>query len=184
MIQIFKFSLLVLSCNFVSQVVYAQSINEVNNALKAINGSIQLEVRKYEGTNPIEKFFVAQNSPQFTVANWNMQLSAKPVTNHPEAMDVTANFKLTEGTASSTAVSVSFNFSKWSRDNYVMVPAIVYNGNRYHSIGDGYNPAYTKDMYYNPKVPLTISNNPRLAIEQGKASVVELQTGHAATPYM
>ena len=56
MIQIFKFSLLVLSCNFVSQVVYAQSINEVNNALKAINGSIQLEVRKYEGTNPIEKF--------------------------------------------------------------------------------------------------------------------------------
>ena len=184
MIQIFKFSLLVLSCNFVSQVVYAQSINEVNNALKAINGSIQLEVRKYEGTNPIEKFFVAQNSPQFTVANWNMQLSAKPVTNHPEAMDVTANFKLTEGTSSSTAVSVSFNFSKWSRDNYVMVPAIVYNGNRYHSIGDGYNPAYTKDMYYNPKVPLTISNNPRLAIEQGKASVVELQTGNAATPAM
>ncbi|MFC0772956.1 hypothetical protein [Terrimonas alba] len=180
----YKFLLLVLSCSFISQVVYAQSFNEVNNALKAISGTIQLGVRKYEGINPEDKFVLAKNAPQLTFDNWNMQLHAKAVASHPEALDVTASFKLTEGVSLSTVLSVSFDFSKWSRDNYVMVPAIVYNGNRYHSIGTSYNPAYTKDMYYNPKVPLTISNNPRLAIEQGKASLVELQTGNAATPAM
>ncbi|WP_349317777.1 hypothetical protein [Chitinophaga sp. MM2321] len=167
-----------------SQVIYAQSFNEVNNVLKAISGSIQLGVSKYEGYNPVEKMTVVQNSQQFTFDNWRMQLHAKPVLNHPEALDITASFKLTEGVSLSTALSVSFGFSKWSQDNYVMVPAIVYNGNRYHSIGNSYSPPYTKDMYYNPKVPLTISNNPRLAIEYGKASLVELQTGNAATPAM
>lgn len=184
MIRGFTFSLLVFSCSFISQVIYAQSFNEVNNVLKAVSGSIQLAVRKYEGTNPIEKLVVAQNAPRPTVGNWNMQLHIKPVAGHPEALDVTAGFTLTEGVSLSTALNVSFDFSKWSRDNYVMVPAIVYNGNRYHSIGNGYSPAYTKDMYYNPRVPLTISNNPRLAVEYGKASVVELQTGNAATPAM
>ena len=184
MIRVSKFSLLVLSCSFISQVVYAQSFNEINKALKAISGTIQLGVRKYEDINPVDKFVLTQNSLQLTFDNWNMQLHAKPVASHPEALDVTASFKLTDGVSLSTVLAVSFDFSKWSRDNYVMVPAIVYNGNRYHSIGASYNPAYTKDMYYNPNVPLTISNNPRLAIEQGKASLVELQTGNAATPAM
>ncbi|MGY0036416.1 hypothetical protein [Pedobacter sp. NJ-S-72] len=101
-----------------------------------------------------------------------------------EMMDVTADIVLKEGHASSTALAVSFDFGRWSRKNYVMVPASMYNGNRYHAIGNEYNPQYSKEMYYNPKVPLTISNNPRLAIELNTASLVELQTGNAATPAM
>jgi hypothetical protein len=184
MMRGFKFSLLVLSCSFISQVIVAQSFNEVNKILKTVNGTVQLGVRKYEGTNAVAKFDVTQNTSQLTFDNWSMQLDSKPVAGRPEALDVTASFKLNEGASLSTALSVSFEFNKWSRDNYVMVPAIMYNGNRYTSIGNGYNPAYPKEMYYNPGVPLTISNNPRLAIEQGKASLVELQTGNTATPAM
>lgn len=183
MIRVSRAWLLVLSGCCISQVIYAQSFNEVNRSLKAISGSIQLGVNKYDGYNRVEQLTVGQNST-LTFDDWRMQVDARPVPNHPEAMDITASFKLTAGVSLSTALSVSFDFSKWSRDNYVMVPAIVYNGNRYHSIGDSYSPPYTKDMYYNPRVPLTISNNPRLAIEQEKASVVELQTGNAATPAM
>lgn len=183
MVRVSKASLLFLSGCFLSQVIYAQSFNEVNKSLKAISGSIQLGIKKYEGDHPVENMEVGQNS-SLTFDDWRIQLDAKPVPGHPEAMDLTASFRLTAGVSLSTALSVSFDFSKWGRDNYVMVPAIVYNGNRYHSIGSSYSPPYTKDMYYNPQVPLTISNNPRLAIEREKASVVELQTGNAATPAM
>lgn len=183
MIRMFNFLIVLVCCSFISQVAIAQSFNEVNRALNKLNGAVQLGVQKYEGSNPSANFSVT-NSSQLLFDNWNMQLKAKPVNNYPEALDVTASFKLTEGVSLSTVLSVSFDFSKWSRDNYVMVPAIMYNGNRYTSIGDGYNPAYPREMYYNPEVPLTISNNPRLAIEQGRASVVELQTGNTATPAM
>jgi hypothetical protein len=37
-------------------------------------------------------------------------------------------------------------------------------------------------MYYNPDVPLTISNNPRLSVTPGEPSLLELQTTNAATP--
>ena len=148
MIRVSKFSLLVLSCSFISQVVYAQSFNEINKALKAISGTIQLGVRKYEDINPVDKFVLTQNSLQLTFDNWNMQLHAKPVASHPEALDVTASFKLTDGVSLSTVLAVSFDFSKWSRDNYLMVPAIFYNGNRKHSIGASYNPHNKKEIYY------------------------------------
>ncbi len=43
-------------------------------------------------------------------------------------------------------------------------------------------PEYPKDMYYNPYVPLTISNNPHLVLNLGEPSQIELQTTNAATP--
>ena len=97
MVRMSKLSLFVLSCSFISQIVYAQSFNEINKVLKVTSGNIQLQVRKFEGINPVNKFVLAQNSPQLTFDNWNLQLNAKPVANHPEALDITANFKLTGG---------------------------------------------------------------------------------------
>ncbi|SDS34712.1 hypothetical protein SAMN05216490_0989 [Mucilaginibacter mallensis] len=152
--------------------------------LRELNGSMHFSTRAYQGTSLIGQQEFKQSKIKTNNNVWQLQLNEEPVINHPEARDITANIVLTHGEASSTAIGVSFNFGNWNRDNYVMVPASIYNGNRYHSIGDGYAPVYTKDMYYNPKVPLTISNNPRLAIEKGKASVIELQTSNAATPAM
>lgn len=166
--------------------VQAQSSNEeaVQQILKIINGRMHFSIQKYSGTDCAGKRFFQQNKVESGNESWQMKLQSSEVTGQPEAADVTAVFSLKKGTAISTAVSVSFDFSKWSRDNYVLVPAIVYNGNRYHSIGTAYNPPYPKEMYYNPQVPLTISNNPRLSIEKDKASLIELQTTNTATPAM
>jgi len=162
----------------------AQSFKDVDKILAPVKGNIGLDIKQFDGTTPVNEYSVSQYAREKTPVNWALQVHSKKVVNQPEALDVSASFKLINGTAPSTAVSVSFNFDKWSRDNYVMVPAIVYNGNRYTSIGNGYAPSYTKDMYYNPEVPLTISNEPRLSIEKNKASLIELQTGNAATPAM
>src|SRR5688572_2488884 len=110
MMQVFKFSLLVLSCSFISQVANAQSSNEINKVLKAVNGTVQLGVRKYEGSNTVSRFDVASGSAVRTFDNWNMQLHSKLVAGQPEALDVTTSFKLTEGVSLSTALCVSFDF--------------------------------------------------------------------------
>lgn len=183
---IIKWSLLLLITNSLHTKLNAQYSSDaaVQEMLKTLSGSMRLSAKQFDGTNLISEHFFQQNKLQTNSESWQLQLKTGKVPGHPEAIDVTAGFTLEKGSSASTAVAVSFDFSQWSRDNYVMVPAIVYNGNRYHSIGSSYNPPYPKEMYYNPKVPVTISNNPRLSIDKGIASVVELQTTNTATPAM
>ncbi|SDC99893.1 hypothetical protein [Niabella drilacis] len=159
----------------------AQSFAMVDRWLKPLNGRLQVSIRKYEGTALTEEHIATEQQPGLP-DGWQVQLNVRPVKDTRGVLDITAVFTLTKGISRATAVNVDFDFSGWSRNNYVLVPAIVYNGNRYSAIGNGYNPDYPKDLYYNPRVPLTISNNPRLSIEPGKASLVELQTGNTATP--
>lgn len=147
--------------------------------LKQVSGSVTFLQRQYNGTNLVGENVFRPGEP---MQDWQLALKASPVKGCSDAMDVDATFRLTAGQAISTTVAVKFDFSNWRTANYVLVPASIYNGNRYRSIGAGYNPDYPRDMYYNPQVPLTISNNPRLSIENDKASLVELQTGNMATP--
>ena len=177
---------LLLATAFIQLPVFGQLNNEAETQglLKMLSGSMRLSVQQYSGTNLLSEQQFRQNSLQYNGANWQLKVQTEKVAGAPEAIDVTTRFMLEKGAATSTAVSASFDFSKWSRDNYVLVPASVYNGNRYHAIGNSYNPAYPAEMYYNPNVPLTISNNPRLAIEKGKASRIELQSTSTATPAM
>ncbi|KYP15208.1 hypothetical protein [Flavihumibacter sp. CACIAM 22H1] len=160
---------------------FAQSFPAIDKHLKSLNGQLQLRIKKYKGTELLEEQVITQQNPSIP-KGWKLYVEAVPVKHLPGALDIKVRFLLEEGFSPSTAVELSFDFAGWHPQNYVMVPAIVYNGNRYRSIGNGYNPAYPADMYYNPAVPLTISNNPRLSVEEGKASVVELETGNKATP--
>lgn len=91
-------------------------------------------------------------------------------------------FTLRKGTAKDAGIAVAFDFANWSRENYVLVPAAVYNGNRFNALGGDYMPPYPREMFFDLKLPMTISNNPRLSIEPGQASKIELLTGNAATP--
>lgn len=99
-----------------------------------------------------------------------------------KALDFT--FRLKSGVETNAGVAVAFDFVGWSAKSYVLVPAVVYNGNRLHALGGGYMPEYPRSMYFDPKLPVTMSNNPRLALEPGSVSRIELLTGNAATPAM
>lgn len=154
----------------------------LSRLLSAINGSFRWSVKEFNGTVLLSEQTFSKEILQTKTGKWGVQLKAAPVL--AGVAEISATFRLNSGTARESAVSVSFDFSKWNPENYVLVPAAVYNGNRYRSIGNGYNPQYPKDMYYNSSVPLTISNNPRLSIETGQASLIELQTGNVATPAM
>ncbi|WP_162852677.1 family 20 glycosylhydrolase [Dinghuibacter silviterrae] len=147
---------------------------QLNQRLGLLRGNLVVTARRYEGADMVRE------DTLYPSRNQALQLTLH-VRDVPGAIDITASCKARTAIPA-TAVAVSFNFAGWDRSNYVLVPASVYNGNRYRAIGNGYNPQYPRDMYYNPHVQLTISNNPRLALDNGQSSCIELQTGNAATP--
>ncbi len=167
---------------FASTQMSGQStVKPVNDFLAELKGKVNPEVCWYSGTELDSVHSLESGILKMENSSWECNVATSTATVF-EALDVTATFKLSKGSATSAAVAISFDFDNWSTENYVLVPAIVYNGNRYRAIGNAYNPDYPKDMYYNPNVPLTISNNPRLSNQLGKPSLIELQTTNAATP--
>lgn len=159
----------------------AQSVNKIlNDFLEPLKGSVESQVSWYSGTK-------ADSVKVFTgdilkIANMVWECNINAGTGKKDELDLNIAFRLNSGNAHSASVSVNFSFDDWNNENYLLIPAIVYNGNRYRAIGNGYNPGYPPDMYYNPKVPLTISNNPRLSVNTNEPSLIELQTVNASTP--
>ncbi len=153
----------------------------VDDFLKTLHGNTSPRVSWYTGARLDSTHELEGGTLKDKSSEWSCAVTASP-SGEPDALDVTAMFRLEKGTASSAAVSVAFDFHDWSTENYVLVPAAVYNGNRYRAIGNAYNPEYPLDMFYNPELPLTMSNNPRLALTKGEPSRIELQTGYASTP--
>lgn len=155
---------------------------EASRVLELVKGSLVFMQQDYQGTDLAAEHLFSGKELRTDSGRWQLSLQVQAVPGQKEAVDIHAGFRLSAGNARAAAVAVALRFGQWSAANYLLVPASVYNGNRYRTIGNGYNPEYPKDMYYNPSVPLTISNNPRLSVEKGKASEIALQTGNMATP--
>ncbi|HVI44260.1 MAG TPA: hypothetical protein VM802_05305 [Chitinophaga sp.] len=156
-----------------------QAQQPVAGLLNVLHGSLRIGIQQFDGTDLLSEQLFHDGKLHTASADWRLQMN---ITGQQEAADVQLVCRLEQGSAAQSAVAVSLDFGKWSAQNYVLVPASVYNGNRYRVIGNSYSPDYPKDMYYNPAVPLTISHNPRLSVEKGQSSVISLQTGNAATP--
>lgn len=157
---------------------------ELSTLLSAIRGSVSVNISRFNHDSVSAQWRFRNNMIIDSSRKWSLLFNACKIPGEQNALDGELHVKLEKGFAPASSASINFDFAQWSRDNYVLVPAIVYNGNRYQSIGDGYNPPYPKSMYYNPGLPLTISNNPRLSTGKNKASLIELQTGNAATAAM
>ena len=115
-------------------------------------------------------------------SRWTCDFHRQPVAGEPDALDLAVTFKLAEGMASSAGVAAAFDFADWSADNYVLIPASVYNGNRYRTVGRGYNSGLDPSDYYRKDLSLTQTVVPRLSIEDGKPSKLEVSACNAATP--
>ena len=145
---------------------------------------MRLLVCWYDGTKLAATREFTNGVMQAPSARWTCDVLEQPVAGDPAARDLRVNFKLVGGTANSAGVAVAFDFTNWSTNNYVLVPGVVYNGNRFPTLGSGYMPPFPREMFFNPGLPLTISDNPRLSWEPGKLSKIELLTGNASTPAM
>ncbi|MBV5349358.1 hypothetical protein JZU61_06895, partial [bacterium] len=148
---------------------------------------IIFHVRQYDNCKLKQQFTLPVVNQTGTLqvedAIWKCDITESPVRKDGPVW-IEAKFKLEKGTMKSSAVAVSVDFAGWSTSNYVMVPASVYNGNRFNAIQEGWIPGYPASMYYNKNSALTFSDNPRLSLNKGEVSKIELSTSSAATPAM
>ncbi|HXR03630.1 MAG TPA: hypothetical protein VN836_02860 [Verrucomicrobiae bacterium] len=62
---------------------------------------------------------------------WQLGVESKAVPGQPDAQDCRLTWTVTTGQAESASVGVVFEFKDWSPENFVFVPAAVYDGNRF-----------------------------------------------------
>ena len=99
----------------------------------------------------------------------------------PPAVDLIATFKLERGAASEAAVGLALAFSRWSRNDYVLLPGACYAGNRFESRHGPYPPGLTEAADIGPHVPPIVSDIPRLAVHAGP-SRLQVLAADLATP--
>ncbi|WFE86977.1 hypothetical protein [Parabacteroides chongii] len=82
----------------------------------------------------------------------------------------------------SAGVAVAFDRYNWSSDNYVMIPSVVYNGNRQRIVNRQYATGMDENDYRRPDLALTSNPIPQLSPEFGAPSRLEVLVNNAATP--
>lgn len=85
-------------------------------------------------------------------------------------------------TMDNVGVAVAHDFYGWCSDNYVMIPSVVYNGNRQRIVNRAYATGLDKSDYYRKDLALTSNPIPQLSPEFGARSRLEVNVSNAATP--
>lgn len=157
-------------------------------SLKPVSGDIIPFISSYEGTQVKNKTLLSlqtqENIQTGSHADWKMTVHKKPVPNEPDATDYELTWELEEGHANDIVVGVDFAFRNWSVDNYVFVPAIVYDGNRFDVKNIGYPPYWYDKSEWRKDMPTTTTVQPTLGKKGSGAAQIELTTGNASTPLM
>lgn len=156
--------------------------------------SLDLRIRltRYEGSLPQESWLQAVSTggadatfqPDFAGARWRVGLSTNP-TEGPQA-DGGVDFRLTaavqHGSARQVAFGLEFHATAWSRENFLVMPGGVYDGNRFLSRKTDYPPVAAANGIVGPDVPVVINDIPRLSTEDGAPSRLQQLSSDMATP--
>lgn len=112
--------------------------------------------------------------------NWRVTTLAEPV---DDGTSYTFTFHALRP-MDEAGVGVTVDVDGWSSDNYVMIPAAVYGGNRQRIVNRRYASGLDDSDYYRVDLALTSNPIPQLSPEFGTPSRLELLTNNTATPAM
>jgi hypothetical protein len=177
----FKISLLILT--FLPLMCFGQA----NQFTQQNAGKIYARINQYDTqrfnflTNQTRVLLKGKNKLSFQESTWEVKINTKSVANKTNATDYEVTFKCITGKLAQASVSVDIDFENWSEKNFVLMPAAVYNGNRF---------AWRK-LRYSPKLhdikdigidkPIIINDVPKLN-EQSGFSRIQERSGSMSTP--
>lgn len=116
---------------------------------------------------------------------WVLRTKKQQVSGDKTAFDYTFTWVLKKGTAEHVSFAVDFEFDGWTPDNYVFVPAIVYDGNRFATKEIGYPPFWYDKAEWRVDMPTTVTaSQPTLGRKGEPSKPIELTSGNASTPLM
>lgn len=148
---------------------------------------LQTRITQFEGSHEQQSHILdlsagADTASRFAGADWKVTLTLADVPDQPDAVDGCATFSVVAGSAQSAAVALEWMDNAWSRDNFVMLPAAVYNGNRYACRHYRYPPMVHEAEDIGPDAPILITDVPRLSDQDGTPSRLQVLTGDVTTP--
>ena len=112
---------------------------------------------------------------------WQLSLKVQRADDLPDCADLAVTFRCVSGKLPQAALAVDLAAGEWSAGNYVLMPSVAYNGNRFLSRRIPYSPKlyYVQDI--GTDVPMIITDVPRLAIEDGPSRIQD-RSGSMAVP--
>ncbi len=146
-----------------------------------------LHLSGYEGNKLISRHTEALSNDtpshhfkcEFAAASW--QLDAE-VTMTSESQDFFVAAVLQKGSASQVSYGLELRCDHWTRENFLVLPGAVYDGNRFNCRVDaGYPPSAAQTGDIGPEAPTTIADIPRLSniLSQSR---LQLLSADMATP--
>ncbi len=114
-------------------------------------------------------------------SKWETSCVLEQFDHHNGLTAGTAVFKVVSGMVENANVAITLEIPGWTTDNYVMMPAAAYNGNRFRVIKTGYPPFMHAQDGAGPEMPVTITDVPHLSLGEG-VSKIHLRAGDMATP--
>lgn len=155
----------------------------VDNFLKALHGRMRILGCWYRGNELCASRPFSGGRLAAGESVWMCEVHGSPPATSGAGFDLGIKFRVTSGVAKSAGIAVAFDFTPWSTDNYVLVPAQLYGGNRFRILPLGYAP-YIHDPKERPlDMPVTTTNILHLNPD-GSHAKVEMNSGNVATPML
>jgi hypothetical protein len=117
----------------------------------------------------------------FEDSEWKISYRQEALKDNDHAFDLNVRFDVVKGNLDEANTALKLCFSEWSVGNYVLMPAAVYNGNRFEARIMGYPPQLCNADDLKADIPVIISDVPRLNIHEG-ASEIQMLTRDMSTP--
>jgi len=113
---------------------------------------------------------------------WGVRYVINTDTSTPDFTDVHISFSLSDGLAKKTALKIIFRFEDWCRENYLLMPGTVYNGNRFRTTKMTYPPGFYDSRYHRTDIPVVTNDIHHLNRSKKTDSRIEATTGDLSVP--
>lgn len=141
------------------------------------DGEVKLRLLdcQYDKAKLIKSEVIGSNSK-----NWEVKQTVETLKDGQESI-YRFTFKAKRA-MENAGVAVAFDEYDWTSDNFVMIPAVVYNGNRQRIVNREYATGLDKSDYFRKDLALTSNPIPQLSPEFGAKSRIEVNVSNTATP--
>ncbi len=180
--------ILLLSVLFCSYYAQAQNALNLVDWMNQHKGMLSARINQYNKeqynllTNQ-QKFAIGlgKQTQQFQQSTWEINTTASMVADKSDAIEVVVHFKCITGKLAAASVSVDMDWDNWSEKNYVLMPAAVYNGNRYEWRRLRYSPKLYEVQDIGIDKPIILTDVPKLN-GNGAFSRIQERSGSMSVP--
>ncbi len=159
-------------------------IPELDHFLQVLNGKFRLMLCQYEKSQLLHQQAIGNNGLTTKGYDWRISTKTTPIEDDPTGMDVSIELTLQNGSIAQAGFAVAFDFTNWDFENYILLPAAVYNGNRHQIVNRGYAEGIDRKYLYQEDLSLMSVPIPHLSAKNGSISRLEVNSSNLATPAM